>query len=287
MRNVIKPLLYNITTIILFSNLALFADGFLSEPNKLTSLPGNEINPFWINDSTLCFQYNYLDENSLYIYNLNNDSLSILFQGNFKNPVIHPDKEHIVFDTRIDSTDFLYKINIHSGDVSPLFSRKIKCRNAAFSKSNRQVYFTGYDEKTASWEIYSYDFVYDNINKLTNHSLGNDNASVSNDGKNILYCKSDPFTGKQYLNIINWYGERKDNFDKIEAYTPTWDNTGLKIFYVAADSCLYSLWKNGTHLEKLTEKTAVLYPAVSPDNTKIALSVKNVDEFDIYVFELW
>lgn len=262
----------------------------ITQARKISSFVGDEINAFWLDDSNLCFQHHDSIENSLYAYNISRDSLYLLFDGDFRNPVLHPDKEHIVFDTEIDSSLFLFKINMMTGKTTPLFHRKIKCKNAAFSDSDRQVYFTGFDINTGSWEIYSYDFIYDNLNKLTNNKLGSNDVAISANGKNIVYCKSDPFTGKQYLEMINWYGESIASPINETAYTPTWNTTGFKMFFVAKvidNFTLFSIWKNGTHRKQVTASNIdVLYPAVSPDESKVAVSVLDDGGYDIYILEL-
>ncbi len=263
----------------------------LKEYRVLPSVSGDEINSFWITNNTICFQNSTDNKNNLYIYTIDNDSLRLLYDGDFKNPVLHPGKEYIVFNKSKDSMVYLYKVSLQTGESTPLFHRNIQCRNASFSDSDRQVYFTGLDEITNKWEIYSYDFVYDNLNKLTPHNPGSDHPDVSNDGKEILYCKKDPFTEKEYIKIINWYGEPCSHLGALEAYTPQWGNNGLKIYYVAGDKSsrsLYSIWKDNTHLQKLTgDSTNVLYPSISPDGRKIALSVFNEKGYDIILYELW
>lgn len=280
----------SLSSIILFSTTICAQELNIDQAKKISSFAGDEINAFWLNNSTVCFQHHDSSDNSLFAYNISTDSLYLLFKGDFRNPVLHPDKEHIVFDTEIDSSLFLFKINILSGKTSPLFHRKIQCKNAAFSDSDRQVYFTGFDINTGAWEIYSYDFIYDNLNKLTNNKLGSNNAAISNNGKYIVYCKSDPFTRKQYLEMINWYGESITSFNKMNAYTPIWNTTGFKIYFIAKENnifSLFSIWKNGTHRKQITTSNInVFYPAISPDESKIAVSVKDDNGYNVYIFEL-
>lgn len=264
----------------------------VDDGRNITGMPGDELNAEWSHDSeNLLFQSVYKGSSSIYLYRSDNDTALCLskLDYNFRNPVWHPDGDKVIFDSDKKGADYLYVLDLKTYKVKPLFNRNIKCRNASFSVSSRQVYFTGYDELTDRWEIYSYDFIYDNLNRLTDFRLGNSDADISRDGKQIVYCKANPFNGTKSMEVINWYGENLIRHDKFNAENPSWGPSGLKLFFVShldnENEELYSIWKDGSHLERLTnDEIRVACPVVSPDGTKIAMSVLTESGWDIYVF---
>jgi|TARA_B100001971_G_C18259160_1_gene585034 Tol biopolymer transport system component len=255
-------------------------------------MQGDELFAEWSYDGkNLLFQSVINDESRIYVYRLDDDNAVCLskLKYNFRNPVWHPDGDKIVFDSDKDGIDYLYKLDLNTLEVRPLFHRNIKSRNASFSTSSRQVYFNGYDELTNRWEIYSYDFVYNNLNRLTEYRFGSCNPDIYNNGKQIVYCKINPADNKKNLEVINWYGEPKIEFDKFPAYHPSWGPSGFKIFFISTMdneiSELYSIWKDGSHLERHTHDSIwVANPVISPDGTKMAMSVLTDEDWDIFIF---
>ncbi len=270
----------------------------VADGKNITGLSGDELNAEWSHNSKyLLFQSVFEDRSKVYLYQVDSDTLLCLSEldYNLRNPVWHPDGDKVVFDSDKAGWDYLYVLDLKTSEVTTLFNRKIKCRNASFSDSPRQVYFTGYDEITHRWEIYSYDFIYDNLNRLTNYKLGNDYSDISSDGKHIVYCKENPFNSTKSMVVINWYGEHVIGFDDFNVEDPSWDPAGFKLFFVSdmdnKEKELYSIWKDGSHLDRLTnDQISVACPVVSPDGTKIAMSILTESGWDIIILsreETW
>ena len=266
----------------------------IADGKYISNSLGDEIFPQWSSDgNSILYQSIINDKSSICIYDFVDDTtLNISnVNYNFNNPIWHPDGDRIVFDSDKNGVEYLYAFDLKTHSVKPLFSRKIRCRNASFSTSSRQVYFTGYDELNNSWEIYSYDFVYDNLNKLTNYKLGCNNPQISNNGKLIAYCKENPFKGTKNIDIINWYGEPVISFSEFAANSPTWNNTGFKLYFISEkddeNGELYSIWKDGTHIERLTNDTIKIRDlSISPNGTKMAISVLNNNNWDVMIIDI-
>jgi len=258
---------------------------------NISNMIGDEVDAQWSTDgSSLLFQSKENENSIICIYHIETDTLQCTsnIDYNFNNLVWHPDGDKIVFDSDKNGIEYLYVLDLETNEIKPLFNRKIRCRNASFSESSRQVYFTGYDELAKRWEIYSYDFIYDNLNKLTSFKLGCSNPEISNNGKLIAYCKQNPFKGTKSIDVINWYGESVISFKDFDGDFPTWNPSTFKIFFISyidnKEGELYSIWKNGTHLERLTDDTLEIQsPSISPDESKIAVSVLTENGWDIYV----
>lgn len=257
----------------------------------ISDLSGNEINPSWSYDGkNLLFQSSDGENINLYIYKVEADTLLYISDSsyNFSNPVWFPDGSKIVFDSDKSGPDYLYTIDVVTLEITPLFNRNIRCRDACFSTSVRQVYFTGWDEFNKRWEIYSYDFVYDNINKLTNNKYGCSDADVSADGKLVAYCRLNHTADTKNIEVINWYGDAVIEFNDFEGQYPSWSPSGFKLLFVSniddSKGELYSIWKDGSHLKRLTnDKFKVMSAVVSPDAIKIALSVYTPKGWDIFI----
>jgi len=278
--------------ILIISNYSVYGQ-YINIKNgaNITNLAGDETRADWSNDSkSILFHKVHNGKSDIYLYMLESDSLFNLSnqEYNFRNPVWHPDGDKVIFDSDIYGSDYLYLMDLITSSIRPLFTRDIKCRNASFSASARQVYFTGYDELARSWEIYSYDFVYNNLNKLTDYKLGCSDPDVSDNGKQIVYSKANPFKGTESFEVINWYGESEITFDSLVGANLSWGPLGLKLFFVSdmesENKELYSIWKDGSHRERLTvDEIEIAFPVVSPDGTKIALSVLTKSGWDIFI----
>lgn len=255
-------------------------------------MQGDELVADWSFDSkTLLFQSVINETSSIYIYRLADNTILKLSKQNYnyRNPVWHPDGDKIVFDSDKDGDDYLFILDLDNQTEKPLFYRNVKCRNASFSTSARQVYFTGYDELANNWEIYSYDFIYDNLNKLTDYGFDCGNPDMYNNGKQIVYWKLNPAVEFKNLEVINWYGEPNIEFDEFQASYPSWGPSGFKLFFISTmdneEGELYSIWRDGTHMERHTHDTIkVKDPVISPDGTKMTISVLVEGDWDIFIF---
>lgn len=266
----------------------------LSDGKIISNIDGNNILPSWSSDGNrILFLSNTEVGNTICIYKFDSDTIIRVNTKNYlvNNPVWHPDGDKIVFDSKKNDKYFLYIIDLKTNKITPLFNRKVSCRNASYSASSRQVYFNGYDELNKRWEIYSYDFIYDNLNKLTSYKFGCLDPEISKNGKNIAYCKINPFKQTLNIDVINWYGEPVISFNDFEASSPTWSPTGFKLYFISKkdnkNGELYCVWKNGTHLEQLTDDDVeISNVAISPDESKIALSVLTANGWDIIMLPL-
>jgi len=278
----------------LFVSIAVGQVIHMSDGENISRLPGDELHAQWSSDNkSILFKSINNGNIDLCIYQMELDTIFSISNSdyNFNNPVWHPDGDKIVFDSDKNGIEYLYSIDIKTNEVKPLFNRKIRCRNASFSASSRQVYFAGYDELAERWEIYSYDFIYDNLNKLTSFKLGCSNPEISNDGKLIAYCKENPFNGTKNIDVINWYGEPVISFNEFSAESPMWNTSGFKLYFISKKDNkygeLYSIWKDGSHLVRLTNDTIKIQDiSVSSDESNIAISALILNSWDIIIASL-
>jgi len=266
----------------------------LNKAKQITFTQGDDNRPSWSPDgSKLAFQTNRNGTWDIYCYDLTRDSIFPIVRGkfNYQHPVWFPDGEKLVFDSDTLGTETLYSCELTDRKIKRLFKRLIRCREASFASSARQVYFSGFDKTTTEWQIYSYDFVYDNLNQLTFSKSRCMDPRVAPDGKHLMYVKTDTPLEPTSIPFINWYGEESHRMDTLKVLDPCWHPGGLKIYFVSdrdvSGGELYSIWENGTHLERITyDSIEIQQPAISPDGKKLALSINGALGLELYLIQL-
>ena len=270
----------------LFSQYLDFESG-----QNISGYPGDEINTMWSPDGNrIAFESIVNGKSSIYIYDINNDTIFHFTNknANFRNPVWHPEENKLVIDSDINGNDYLYFMDVSTFVISPMFQRNVICKDPSYSTSDRQIYFTGYNEIEKKWEVYSYDFIYDNLNEVSDLRFNCTLPEISPNGKLIIYSIDDPFSNRSDISIMNWYGEQTVNLKTIKTNDYIWHPAGLKFLFIGKDEYarpqLFSVWKDGTHIEQITNTTLdIASPAVSPDGSKLALSVKTESGYDIII----
>ncbi len=254
----------------------------------------DESHPSWSSDSRKLLFHSAVNGNTdVFIYDLDADTTFQLTHGlgKAKHPVWHPDNIHIVFDLERQGKFKLCKLDLQSGNITPLFHRDIQGQEACFSASGQQVFFTGYNEVHERWQIYSYDFKYDNLNPLNGPRTYGHTPILSPDGKSLLFEELQPGSNAKMMVETNWYGQVKKRQDASTIEDPSWHPEGLKILYVSyekdQDGELYSQWIDQTHLTQHTfDPYEISHPMVSPDAQFLALAVKKGKDFDLVIIPL-
>ena len=263
----------------------------LESGQNITGYHGDEINTVWSPDGNrIAFESIVNGKSSIYIYDVNFDTIFQITHkdANFRNPVWHPNGNKLVIDSDINGNDYLYYVDIPTFQVTPLFSRNIICKDPSYSTSDRQIYFTGYNDIENKWEVYSYDFIYDNLNEVSDKRFNCALPEISPNGKLILYSVENPFSNSSDISIMNWYGEETSNLKNIKTDDFVWHPAGLKFLFISKDENLrqqlFSIWKDGTHIEQITNSEVIMAsPAISPDGMKLALSIKMEAGYDIII----
>ena len=277
--------------VLLFLQMATAQPFTIDSTCQSVSSQGDNLFPKWSEDGTrLLFQSNRNGNWDIFLFDFNRDTLLQLTNDttNEQHPVWFPNENKIVFDSDREGLSYLYKKDLTTGNTSFLFKRKIECRQASFPPTKRLVYFSGLDRLTEKWAIYSYDFVSDNLNNLTDLKANCSMPAVSPNGKQILFIRTTKTYPFNQLSILNWYGNLETELDSLRATDPIWSPNGLKIYFISREDNLqgeiYSIWKNGSHLERLTnDQLKVKTPAISPDGTKMALSVLKENRFELFI----
>ena len=258
--------------------------------NSISRSSGDDMVAEWSPDGKkLIYQSNRNGNWDIFLYDFVLDTTIQLTynSSNEQNPQWHPVGYHVVYD----SDQFLHVLNIETGTTAPLFDRKIICKQASLAPDGRMVYFLGFDEQNENWKLFSYHFIYDNINQLTEHKNDGLFLDLSPDGKKILYTYSTyPYPFKR-LQILNWYGDVIEEFEDFNITCASWHPDGLKIYFISdmdqLDGELYSIWKDKTHVQQLTYDEFQIHDiGFSPDGKTIACSVSINGNFEIIIIPL-
>ncbi len=275
---------------LLFSPASLLSQQLL-QANRLQQLilSGSQMFPSWSEDGEMVFQSGEKGRENIFLYNPVKDTVVALTTDSSgeQHPVWVPGKEAVVYDANHGDGIRLYYLSLKTGKEHSLIPRKIACREASFTPSRHLVVFSGFDDRSQKWQIFSYDFVYDNLNQLTN---GNNDCSFpvfSPDGKKIAYVVRND-DGRTELRIINWYGELLKTVKEDVQGRISWSSGGWRILFVSVKDKTFSISSirnDGSHEKEIFASSHPLCcPAIQPFNKKLTFSMKNEKSFHIFTF---
>ena len=261
------------------------------------ALPGsNELNPSWSPDGKqLVFQSDQAGNDDLFLYNFDKDTIIRLTssKADQRNPVFMPGGNQIAFDSQIGDKVYIFKIDPATMQQEVVFKRNLFCEAPSFSPSGRLMAFIGYDKASETWQIFSYDFISDNLNQLTRFKHKQVFRPLfAPNGKVILFGTEEtipPYT--RSLKEINWYGKDVQELDTLLATSYCWTPDSYRIICIRKDhgkkNQMISVRKDGSSVfylsSDLLEKSS---PAVSPNGKKLAIAVKSGNDFDIVIVNL-
>jgi len=221
------------------------------------------------------------DQFDIFVYNLPESSIKNMTssENDELNPVWHPDGDKLIYDKVIDSTTNIFVYNPSSKTEKPLFNRDIRSRQGSYSMDTMLVCFSGFDIIADNWQIYTYDFIYDNLNQLTKSEFNSQNPVFSPNGKHIIYEEVDS-SSKTILKMMNWYGKSELSIDTLEGSNAFWDNDSWRFNYISKtlnDEELISLRYNGqSPLQLISKQTNLKDFIISPDKLYYAMVLKGI-----------
>ncbi|MFA5419945.1 MAG: hypothetical protein WC341_15940, partial [Bacteroidales bacterium] len=255
---------------------------------------GDDDCPRWSPDGKkVVFQTNRNGSWDIYCYDPATDVVYplIISKYNLQHPVWHPNGQSIVFDSDSLGLELLFIYCLSGKETTRLFNREINGREASFASSSRQVYFSGYNKTNNKWQIYNYDFIYDNLNQLTHSNSYCLDPQVAPDGKHLVYHQAETVLEPASIPFINWYGEESHRLKGLKAKDLCWHPAGLKMYFVSdmdeKKGELYSIWDDGSHLERITHDTIAQYqPAISPDGHTMIIVGQGPDGKGLFLIDL-
>jgi len=241
--------------------------------------------PVWEGDGSILFTNKDSEaRNRLYRYDFASKILTDLGVDNLpvNRPVKVPGKNQVVADAVYNEVHKLVVIDL--GKVSkpqPLMNRNIQMKQADFNPTGMLVAFIGKSETDKYWNLYTYDFKYDNLNKLSDDQADIDYPKWSPDGSLISYGHKNSMNGRWVVSVIHWYGKHDFTLEDASAdlLHGNWSHNGYKLVYVMKDqhgSKLMSCKKDGHDRTILTRSSEVIAtPDWSPDGISIIFTISN------------
>jgi TolB protein len=249
---------------------------------------GNNTNPAWSSDgSKLLYQSDRELNWNIYMYLIANDSLVQITKSKFNEtePVWFPNNNSIVFTSDESGENQLYVLDLETGEQKLLFNRNIQCCNASFSNFDSMVTFSGYDENSKSWQVYTYDFKYKNLNKITNLRGNCSEPALSPNGKQIAFTFTDRFNFSQNsIYVVNWYGDFNYQSSETSLLNPSWTPDSFRIVFVNSNDgyTISSMKKDGSSVFQINRDLVVQKnPIISPDGKYMAVSVMENGYFEL------
>lgn len=275
---------------LLFSSASLLSQQLL-QANRLQQLilSGSQMFPSWSGDGEMVFQSGKKGRQNIFLYNPEKDTVVALTadSSDEQHPVWVPGKEAIVYDANRSNGFRLYYLSLKTAKEHSLIPRKIVCREASFTPSRHLVVFSGFDDRSQRWQIFSYDFVYDNLNRLTSENGDCSFPVFSPDGKKIAYLVRNN-DGRTKLRIINWYGELLETVKEEVQGRICWSSDGWRILFVSVKGKTFSISSirnDGSHEEEIfASQHPLCSPAIQPFDKKLTFSMKNDKSFHIMTF---
>ncbi len=251
--------------------------------------------PAWSENGNLLFYQTNKNGNwDIYAYNLLTDSTFAVAatKADEQHPAWWTEHNAVAFDKTVDGIPGIFCYRFDKKAVYPLFNRNIKCKQPSFDPKGRLVAFSGFDRETERWQVFTYDFIYDNLNRLTRQYNIACFPVFSPKGNKLLYQTKhgiNDTTGA--LHLINWYGQPVKNYDTKPLLKTTFTPDEWRIVYSTVKeenkACLKSMRKDGTSVFDLSGcDENICCPAFSPDGKKLAVSIMHNGHYRIFVFDV-
>lgn len=204
-------------------------------------------------------------------------------QANSRHPSWYPNDKQIIYDSDISGKSQLYALNIETATSHLLFNRDIEAGAGQFNSRANLLVFTGKRSNEKYWNIYSYDFIYNNLNKISSHNNDCHFPKWSPEAAYISYHTTVNYNQAK-SHIIHWYGKaafdpssNNSNMSNI-----SWSPNGYKIVFVVKNDEIFQLFisrRDGTEVQLLASSShAIMHPDWSPDGKSITFTLSQTAE---------
>lgn len=259
---------------------------FLNLGNK-----GDQMFPAWsASGRYLAYQSDQNGNWDIYVYDLETHTITRVTSSSYneEHPVWIDGKDALAYDSNRTGVWHIYFKNLKSGKEKLLFHKKVQAHEASFSPSGRLVAFSGYDQTTDHWQIFTYDLVFNNLNLITSAQGDVSYPVFSPNGRFIAYHVHD-YNNSDLIELTNWFGDFNKILHKGRGKV-SWSPDSWRLFFVPGnygDESIVSVGHDGSSFMKIVNANRLVNgPAVSPDGTKIAYAKKTPDGWRIVIRNL-
>lgn len=220
------------------------------------------------------------------VFSLNMESLAVNQltheQAHARNPSWHPDGQQVLFDSDISGKSEMYIIRKTGQQPEKLIPRDIESRSGMLNINANLLVFLGKDPNERHWNVYTYDFTYNNLNKVTRHENHCQFPRWSPNADYISYHQQ-WHRNSSRPGIIHWYGKPKfkPTFDGIAAHDLNWSPDGYKILYIVKEHKMYHLYtsrRDGSEKVLLhSSRQKIAQPAWAPAGDSVVFCLASDD----------
>lgn|GEM_PF-3162242 len=177
-------------------------------------------------------------------------------------------------------------------NAEPLIPRQLQHEQAHVNAKGNMAAFIGKEENERHWNLYTYDFVYNNLNKLGSTNADHAYPLWSPNADLLSFESRQPDESFTKLRVIHWYGkihlEIADNDYHIKQ--ASWSPNNQWLAYVMENfgsSKLVICRKNGTDKTIIYESSRkISYPVWSASGSSIAFMLSD-DNGQTKIYQLF
>ncbi|MBN2638614.1 MAG: PD40 domain-containing protein [Bacteroidales bacterium] len=287
--NLLPRFLVMIFSIVLIS-------GSKAQTNQLNTIlskeSGNQDFPSWSNNGRyLVFQSDKFGNQDIFMLDAQKDSVIRLTYNisDEEHPVWVPGKDAIVYDAKRDRKYHLYYLDLKTRKERLLFKRNIQAKEASFSPTRQLVVFSGLIPIEDNWGIFSYDFIYNNLNTLIRSQDGDAVFPVVSPTGKVLVYQLNNQMNKQVWFTSNWYGDQNKQIANGKG-RPVWAPDAWRLYYtgrIGDQWLIFSVRQDGKDVLSVQSFSyPVKNPSVSPDGKKIAYVAFTNEVWKIQIMKL-
>jgi len=205
-------------------------------------------------------------------------------------PRQHPKKAQIGFNTMIKGKHALYFIEEANPKLQKLLiNRNIQMKGLDYNPTGNLVSLIGKSDLDKHWNLYSYDFRYNNLNKLTDDQDEITYARWSPTGEFISFTRYQSQNHKSQVEVIHWYGKLINTFSDREAdiTDASWSPNGYRMVYVFTANGVSRLMicrKDGSEQQEIFSTKGIVHaPDWAPDGKNIIFTLETPEG----TFAIW
>ncbi|MBV9927211.1 MAG: PD40 domain-containing protein [Acidobacteria bacterium] len=180
------------------------------------------------------------------------------------------------------SEGYITTTSLDGGNVTQLAGSNPSSASA-WSPDGTKITFERFIDD--NWEIYVADSVGNNLTRLTNNAVNDNNPSWSPDGTRILFNSDRDGNNEIYVMDADGTDATRLTNNTVSDSDPDWSPDGTKIAFVRHQpfAQIYVMNADGSGITNLTGTAGGYEPAWSPDGSKLAFSTVRVGAPEIYL----